>query len=239
MLKFFPVTSLLILLTWTASAAHIDPQNRWQVRDFYKAVFLATELTDSGWTGSYATGKAGSVSREWLEATEARINYFRSMAGVRGNVRLDSELNAASQEAALMMSARGQLSHSPGEDWTWYTEAGAEAASQGNLALGSIGPNAIEGYMSDFGSGNQQVGHRRWMLFPQTLVMGSGDVPGDIDKGYRPSNVLWVLPERIEERPRTRDEFVAWPPRGFVPSDVVYSRWSPFPGVPRQLWDHQ
>lgn len=232
MAKLLSTIFIALFIGGSAWGVSIDPENRWQVRDFYKAVFLATELTDSQWTGNYDTGDSGRVSEEWLEATLARVNYFRSMAGVPGKVTFDGEMSSASQQAALMLSVRGQLSHNPDETWPWYTETGAEAARRGNLSLGSTGPQAIDGYMSDYGFRNSHVGHRRWILFPQTDVMGSGDVPGDVVKGYHSSNVLWVLPERIEERPVTRDAFVAWPPRGFVPANLVYSRWSfSYPGA--------
>jgi len=217
---------LFTLLVSNGFGISIDPDNRWQVRDFYKAVFLTTDLTQPGWTGDYGSGDGGSVSKEWLLATQDRINYFRAMAGVPANVRFDPERNAACQEAALMLSVRGQLSHTPSPDWLWYTEAGAEAARHGNLSLGSTGPQAVDGYISDFGPNNGHVGHRRWLLYPQTDVMGSGDVPGDVDKGWFSSNVTWVIPDEARERPPTRDPYVAWPPRGYVPANLVYSRWS-------------
>ena len=43
-----------------------------------------------------------------------------------------------------------------------------------NLAIGSDGPDAETGYIWDFGANNYEVGHRRWILYPQTQIMAYG-----------------------------------------------------------------
>lgn len=54
--------------------------------------------------------------------------------------------------------------------------------------------------------------------------MGTGDIPPTT---YRKANALVVFDEHMwEARPVTRDGFVAWPPPGFVPYQVVFARWS-------------
>ena len=78
--------------------------------------------------------------------------------------------------------------------------------------------------MKDPGSGNGFVGHRRWILYPQTQIMGTGDLPFT---GGWAANSLWVMDSHYSDpRPPTREEFVAWPPPGYVPYQVVYPRWS-------------
>ncbi len=118
------------------------------------------------------------------------------------------------------------LSHTPDESWQCYTEEGDEGAGSSNLYLGVYGPAAISGYVYDPGSGNYFVGHRRWILYPQTQYMGTGDIP-PVD-GYPAANALWVfdLDNMWGPRPAARDTFVAWPPPGYVPYQVVYPRWS-------------
>jgi hypothetical protein len=147
------------------------------------------------------------------------------MAGVPANVQLSDEYSHKAQQAALMMSVNGQLSHNPPPSWQCYTGEGAEAAGRSNLYLGIYGPAAITGYINDPGSGNYAVGHRRWILYPQTEWMGSGDVPSM--GGYWSSNALWVFDQNMwTPRPQTREEFVAWPPPGYVPSQIIFPRWS-------------
>ena len=84
---------------------------------------------------------------------------------------------------------------------------------------------AITGFIKDSGGGNYAVGHRRWILYPQTEWMGTGDIPST--GSYWPSNALWVFDDNIwGPRPQTREEYVAWPPPGYVPYQVVFPRWS-------------
>jgi hypothetical protein len=69
------------------------------------------------------------------------------------------------------------------------------------------------------------VGHRRWVVYPQTQYMGTGDVPEGSGNGA--ANALWTQDSNLwGTRPATRDGFVAWPPPGYVPYQVVYARWS-------------
>jgi hypothetical protein len=137
---------------------------------------------------------------------------------------LDS-YNQKAQQAALMMSANNALSHNPPASWKCYTDQGREAAGNSNLALGAYGLDALRLYMQDPGTGNSAVGHRRWILYPQTQNMGTGDIPGN--GGDREANDLWVFDSHIwDARPVTREAYVAWPPPGYVPYTVVYPRWS-------------
>ena len=48
-------------------------------------------------------------------------------------------------------------------------------------------------------------------------------------QGYDDANLLWVFDDEVfetETGARERDGYVAWPPRGFVPREIVYDRWS-------------
>lgn len=203
----------------------IDPSDRQESMDYFKQVYLASENVPIGWTGDHQSCEAGETSAAFREAVNLRINYFRAMAGVPAIIQLSDEYSGKAQQAALMMSVNGQLSHNPPPSWLCYTSEGAEAAGKSNLFLGINGPQAITGYIEDPGSGNYAVGHRRWILYSQTEWMGSGDIPST--GGYWSSNALWVFDENMwAPRPPTREEFVAWPPPGYVPYQVVFPRWS-------------
>jgi hypothetical protein len=203
----------------------VDPQDRQASMDFFNQVYLASEAVAAAWTGSHAACDAGTTADAFRYAVQLRINYFRAMAGVPGDVQLSPEYNRKAQQAALMMSVNDQLSHSPPPSWECYSEEGREAAGSSNLYLGVYGPAAISGYVMDPGDGNYAVGHRRWILYPQTKGMGSGDIPPG--GTYRPANALWVFDENLwTPRPQTREEYVAWPPPGYVPYQVVFPRWS-------------
>ncbi len=158
------------------------------------------------------------------------------MAGVPAHITLSPAYNAQDQLAALMFSANRQISHSPPSTWVDYSAAGAEAARNSNICYGFTGdPGCVMAYIVDDGSNNSAVGHRRWMLYPQTQTMGTGDVPGSgpASNPYPTANALWVFDGLFgATRPATRDVFVSWPPPGFVPYQVVGPRWSfSYPGA--------
>ena len=202
----------------------VDPSGREASRLFYLTYYQNAAAPAHGWTGNRASCSAGTTSAAFKDAVLLRINYFRAMAGVPAQVTFSDTYSAKAQQAALMMSVNNQLSHSPPATWTCYTAEGAEAAGKSNLYLGVYGWDAISGYMRDPGSGNGAAGHRRWILYPQTQNMGTGDIPPD---GGRASNALWVFDSHMwEARPPVRDTFVAWPPPGYVPYQVVFARWS-------------
>ena len=210
---------------FAASALSVDTTDRAAVAAFYR-LYKAANLVPSDWSGSVDNCQAGSTSADFKEATRQQINFFRAMAGVPADVTFDSNFSAKAQQAALMMSRNRQLDHFPPNTWDCYTADGGESAGKSNLALGSAGPYAIKGYMEDAGSNNAVVGHRRWLLYPQTKRMGTGDATNAPNGGVD-TNSLWVQDGNFRAtRPPVRDDFVAWPPRGYVPYDLVPARWS-------------
>ncbi len=203
----------------------VDISTREQARQFYRALYGISAGVPTDWNGNTATGVAGTTSATNKEAVRNRVNFFRAYAGVPAAVTMNATFSAKAQQAALMMSANRALEHEPPSEWMHYTADGAEAAGESNLAYGSNAAAAIDGYMADPGAGNAAVGHRRWVLYPQTLEMGTGDV--DAQGEFRETNVLWVQDAQAHAtRPPTRDDFVAWPPRGHVPHTLVWPRWS-------------
>lgn len=209
----------------------VDVSSREQVRSFYNTVYASSEGAVADWTGAYDGCQPGTTTSAFKDAVIRRVNYFRAMAGLPAGVSWNAEYSAKAQQAAMIMSAHNGLSHNPPNTWTCYTQEGAEAAANSNLALGSYGPDSVDGYMQDHGAGNAAAGHRRWLLYPQTQVMGSGDVLGDGTR--RPANAVWVFDGRLgTTRPETRERYVAWPPPGYVPYTQVYPRWSfGYPGA--------
>jgi hypothetical protein len=179
-----------------------------------------------GWTGNTANGVAGNTSEGFKNSVFLRINFYRAFAGVPAGVTNNPAWSAMDQSAALMMSANNKVDHHPAPSWKFYSAGGATAAGKSNLSLSTCGSDAIASYMEDPGNHNGPVGHRRWILYPQTRQMGTGDVPAS-GANYA-ANALWTfdLDNAYAPRPAVRDEFVAWPPKGFVPYQLIYPRWS-------------
>ncbi|MBV9405993.1 MAG: hypothetical protein JO211_11660, partial [Acidobacteriaceae bacterium] len=207
----------------------IDISNRQTVQSSYLNTYLPTAGVAMNWTGSVAADNPGTTSQAYQNAVDARINWFRGMAGVPAGITLNASYSQQDQAAALMFSANNQISHSPPSTWTDYSSAGANAAANSNICLyygqGWTDSGCIALYIQDGGSNNTAAGHRRWLLYPQTQQMGTGDVP--VNGSNDGANAVWVFDGNYgTTRPPTRDGFVAWPPPGYVPYQVVYPRWS-------------
>jgi hypothetical protein len=208
-----------------AQLVSINLNDRAAVVQLYQTTYLASQGIASGWTGNRSTCTAGTTGQAYADATILRVNYYRVMAGLPGDVVLTNTWNSKAQDAALMMSAQGTLSHTPGTNWSCYTANGAEAAGKSNLALGADAAAAIDLYMDDQGSGgNAAVGHRRWVLYPPTKIMGTGNIPST---GGWAANDLWVI-GGSGSRP-AQPAWVAWPPPNYVPYQIMphsSGRWS-------------
>ena len=199
----------------------VDTGNRQQVIDLYNNLFVPALATPNNWNGSTSPCNAGTVSSAYRTATLQVLNYVRAMTGLPADLTDLSGASDLAAQAALMMKANGELDHSPPSDWDCYTSGGATAASKSNLAGGAAGPVAAWLYVVDPGDGNYFVGHRRWILYPPFVAFGRGDT--DV------TNALWVLPTTQYPTWGTRPstpQWVAWPPAGFVPYQIVPPRWS-------------
>jgi len=212
-------------LAASATGPWIDTTDRAAVLAAYRTEFDRPE-PDPGFTGNIAGCVAGTTSLAFRQSIVQRINWYRRMAGL--DVVTDRPgYNAAAQQTALMMAAQGSLSHSPGASWACHTATGAATASKSNLALGTYGIGAIDAYIQDAGLNNLEMGHRRTVLYPELLEIGTGDVPAG--SGTWGSNALQVFDANVwGTRPTVRqpEGFVAWPPSGYVPPQAVWGRWT-------------
>ena len=205
----------------------IDTWNRPLVL-LHNWVEFSREEPDWQFTGDLGGCVAGSTGAEFRSSVIQRVNWYRQMAGM-GTVTEDPELSADAQLTALMMLAEDELSHYPGRDWGCHSDVGEAIAAKSNLGLGNAGVAGIDAYMRDDGDNNLPVGHRRWILYPQILEMGTGNMRDPRGSYMWTSNALDVISgDRLSQRPDVREErgFVAWPPPGYVPSQTVWGRWS-------------
>lgn len=208
-----------------AEDAWIDTNDRAEVLAAYLAEFERTE-PDSGWNGDIDSCTPGTTSQAFRDSVVQRVNWYRRMAGLDTVSERDA-YTIATQASSTMMSAQGSLSHSPDGGWACHTASGATAAGKSNLALGVNGIGAIDAYVRDPGSNNHAVGHRRTILYPQLLEIGTGDV--ESGGGHWAANSLHVFDDNLwASRPDVREDrgFVAWPPSGYVPPETVWGRWS-------------
>lgn len=206
----------------------IDPTIRQISRAFYNSVFTGSKNIETGWSGDASNPgcDADSTTQAFQDVVLARVNFFRAMAGIPASMILNSSWSAKAQEAALMFSVNNSLSHDPPENWLCYTENGNVAAGRSNISWGNHGSSAVLSQMRDNGPNNDAVGHRRWILNPWANQIGTGDIPsGDQSEAHS----LWIIPDydpAPPPRPPARDFYVAWPPPGYVPYQLVFPRWS-------------
>ena len=215
----------------STGAPWIDTWDRAAVVAAYRAEFERT-APDAGFTGDVEACVAGTTSQAFRDSELQRVNWYRRMGGVE-LVTEDASYTADAQHTALMMAAKGDLSHDPDPAWPCYSAQGASGAGNSNLALGSTGADSINQYMRDEGNDNTPVGHRRWILSPYVEAIGMGDAiradASDDNAGWRRyANALYIIGELDGDADRLRESrgFVAWPPPGYVPATAVWRRWS-------------
>ncbi len=197
------------------------PNARQQAINDYQNMFVAAKVNNFTWNGNTSNCTSGTLSKEVLDKALLRLHYFRKAAGLSNNgIVFLNDLNNKSQQNALMIKANNKLDHFPTSDWKCYTAEGAEAARYGNIAFGLSDVDNIDLWIEDEGSNNKEVGHRRWMLFSKATNFGFGCTNS--------SGTLWVINSGASKipLPASTPKFIAWPPANFIPSAVVYPRWS-------------
>lgn len=189
---------------------------RDSVIEDYNTNYIGSNNFSSGWTGNVSTCDAGTIPQSSLDKTLQRINYFRRMVGLNDNIAWDTTKFPMYQQTALMMRANNTLDHYPPSSWLCYTTDGANGAKTSNLAMGSSTSSSVTQFMIDAGASNTAVGHRRWILHSTKTVFSVGSTD------YTMSLGVVGFPGGNKKIP----EFIAYPPKGYVPQSLVFARWS-------------
>ncbi len=197
------------------------------------------------------TCSAGSVDLTFEANSLSIVNYYRQQTGLPP-VTLNSGLSQTAQEAAMVhlrrqVSSVGGNPHDPfgsGNPCVSSTsDPGHVGAANSNLSWGATtgsstpgranGPRGVEGQMRDNGANNTLVGHRRAITSPTLTQVGSGsaawlDTSGGTYNGwYQTTNALYWIDSNWPTATRDPDTtYVAWPPAGWSPDEVIYPRWS-------------
>lgn len=186
----------------------------------YRELYQSSRLNNISWNGSVKNCNAGKLSQTELEKALNRINYFRKAVGVR-TVTLSETYNEMAQEATLIMTANGQLSHMPTENWKCYSEKGARGAKNSNLGISDFTNFPlmafVTGFLLDYGEPNNNCNHRKWLLNSRTLEMGYGN-----SGSYEAVFVTGVQQEPVKNPP----EYIAYPPAGYFPYNLIFEKWT-------------
>ncbi len=182
----------------------------------YNLNYLGSNVDDPGWTGNTATCDAGTVPQSTHDKVLQRINYFRRLVGLNDNTTWDVAKFPEFQQAALIMKANNSISHDPPSTWTCWSSSGASGAGSSNLAIGTHSSAAITLFIEDPGTGNEVVGHRRWILHSAKTQFSYGTTNTTMSLG-----VIGVAGGNQQIPP-----FIAYPSPGYFPQQLVFPRWS-------------
>ena len=204
----------------------LSGSSRLDVLALYHVYYGASEgfAARMGWNGNVTRGIAGQTSDAFKNDVLRRINFYRVLAGLQSNIVFDPGRSAQDQQACLMFSANSSLSHDPPLNWKFRTGAAVNAALNSLLSLGRYGPPAIDDYMLDDGLNNELAGHRRWLLYSDATLMGTGDIP--TNNQHFGSNAVWVLGGFRPHPTPEQNQIVTWPSPGYFPLALLPKRWS-------------
>jgi uncharacterized protein YkwD len=205
--------------TTTTSSTTLSAKD--QAKADYNSMYKASAVTGFTWNGKVADCNPGTLTQTTLDKALLRIKYFRKLAGLPNDkITMETSLSTKCQYNALMIKANNQLSHFPPSTWSCYSDEGKDAAGNGNIAIGASDIDNIDLWMEDEGSNNAEIGHRRWILYSRATKFGFGCTNS--------SGTLWVINGFTggNPLPAKTPKYMAWPPKGYVPNDVVYPRWS-------------
>ena len=210
-------------------APSLSPQREAVLTDYRN--YLATAVSNNGWTGDVSTCDAGDVPMLVREQAMKRWDYYRRQVGFSRALVLDESLSREAQETVLIMQANNILTHSLTEEIgpKCYTSKAVEYARRFNLGADRNGPlplsEAIDDFVADFGVGNELVGHRAWLLHPKVhhVLLAATDSAVVVGWGWQIDD---VLEDPLDPAIADGLIFASWPPAGFVVADLVYDRWS-------------
>jgi len=236
MSRFFAVSKFIIILSMIFISCDPNQEtpekneitghpvlSREEVISAYETIYLGTTVDDPQWTGDIETCDPGTVPESVSNKVLARINFYRVMCGLPGDIVFVDEKNQKCQYAALMFHKNSNLSHDPPTNWECWTAMGHEAAQSSNIGLGSANTpvhtsNAIDYYIEDDATSNESLGHRRWILYSKAKYMGHGSTTR--------ANAIWVAGNENNPVPDDLPQFIAYPPPGFIPYPLCYRKWS-------------
>ena len=187
------------------------------LQDYYHN-YVTSEVADCGWTGSVTNCEPGTVSATTNKLVLQRINYFRHLVGVHDKVIFNAHFNEHCQEAALIVKSNNSINHYPDSaTFSCWTRNGFDGCANSNLSNTLHSSAAVTSYIFDDGLSNKNVSHRRLLLYSRAKQMGHGSTDN--------SNAIWVLQGSAGTPPYV-PEYIAYPPKGYMPSTLVFPRWS-------------
>lgn len=180
------------------------PHNAQEVCERWKAD--RADMAEGTWSGSVANCQPGDISANGRANALRILNLYRWLADLPA-ITTDPTRDKKAQACAVIMKANNQLSHTPPNTWTCWTQEGADAASSCNISSGP-GVSSVDGYMIDDGNPTT-IGHRRWILSNSIGPTGLGSTDG--------ASCMWTL----NGSQRVGKPWMAWPAPGAIPLQAI------------------
>lgn len=163
----------------------------------------------------------GTHSSEDIEMTTKRLNFYRQLVGLSTVTPSTSnnDINYVNY-ASLIMEKNNRFNHDLSDtSLECWSENGQTGAANSNIYWTSgeaCSTDSISSYIDD--SKVDSLGHRRWILNPPYAYVASG-VAGHF-------SALLVMLSSVQNQQNIVPTFIAYPPPGPVPHDVIYKNWS-------------
>lgn len=179
--------------------------------------------------------KAGTLHAGYIQDGVNAINFARYLADLEPVIATD-ELNSLAQYGAVLMAANKDVAHSlpkPQGMSNEFYQKGQESLSTANILsfyldnemARSVTRNdqnsfvhAVDRWIGDRDKANyQNLGHRKWILYPHLKTVGLGMAYDEDESGYAALQVTHDYNSADFEM-----DYVAFPNKGYFPSE--YSR---------------
>jgi uncharacterized protein YkwD len=195
----------------TGAAGSSGPHNAAEVCERWKADRV--DMSEGTWSGSVSGCNPGDISANGRENALRIVNLYRWLADLSA-VTTDDNYNKKAQACALIMKANNQLSHTPPNTWTCWTQEGADGAKSCNISTGP-GVSSVDGYMIDPGNPTT-IGHRRWILSNMFGPTGLGSTDGASCLWTMGAGTMWPGGNKAGSKP-----WMAWPAPGAIPYQAI------------------
>ncbi|KAH0789913.1 CAP domain-containing protein [Histomonas meleagridis] len=204
-------------LSATVTWNELQSRSKSTICSKYNSLYKAKH-TGSCHTASSSKCNIGKhAAQDYTDALN-RLNFFRYLTGLSTLKKsTNSTLIKEQNQACLIMETNNVFSHSLSSSLSCYTKGGGLAASKSNIywhSRAACASASINSYMND--NGVDSLGHRRWLLLPTLSELAVGVV------GHYSALRVMQFPRTSTSSPK----FIAYPPPGPVPSDLIYSYWS-------------
>jgi hypothetical protein len=189
-----------------------------ELQNAYRDLYVSSHTDSIDWQSKSNCDPGKIPSIVYLKA-ENRINFFRMMNRLP-LIKVTPAKQKEAQAAALMMEKNKALNHNPPKNWICYSNEGAEGAKNSCLGLSNFkhlkNTAFITGFIADPGDQNYFVGHRRWLLYSKATEFSLGATKSAMAL-YCTNNL---------SKDTIKNAFIAFPWNGFVPVDLLFSKWS-------------